>query len=289
MAIFITGDVHGPRGILNRFNKDNFPQQTELNRSDVMVIAGDFGGIWSTNTRSFSEDREETYVLDWLNRKSFTTLIVPGNHENYDRIFGIQDMKLLNSWFYKNMPTEEKEKLKLGYPKTTWNGGSVRCLRSHVFVAEHGSIFNISGKTVFTFGGAQSHDIEDGILVPYEYDNNYEFSKKYKCVRQYSRHFRVKGTSWWSQEIPSGLDMEHGQTNLNKVQNTVDYIVTHEAPSSCHIQLGYLEPNPLSIYLENVKQSTTYKKWFFGHYHEDKALPGNSEIVIFNNIEQVCF
>ena len=45
--------------------------------------------------------------------------------------------------------------------------------KDKLILLERGQIFHIQSKTFFTFGGAESHDIEDGIL-----DRNSEDSKK---------------------------------------------------------------------------------------------------------------
>ena len=124
MSIFVTGDTHGARigysttdGFIPRLNTLNFPIQKELTKEDYVIICGDFGGIWDTSTTAFKESSAEKWALDWLESKSFTTLVVLGNHENYDRIMGIKDEKLLNSWLFEKMPPEEKEKFKKGYPQ----------------------------------------------------------------------------------------------------------------------------------------------------------------------------
>lgn len=71
--IFVTGDTHGE---LKRLNTENFPEQKELCREDYVIICGDFGLV-------FAEDKEsktETWWLNWLEGKNFTTLFVDGNH-----------------------------------------------------------------------------------------------------------------------------------------------------------------------------------------------------------------
>ena len=66
--IYITGDTHGG---FQRFNTRNFPQQKQMNRSDYVVVTGDFGGVWDDSPR-------EAYWLNWLEEKPFTTLFVDG-------------------------------------------------------------------------------------------------------------------------------------------------------------------------------------------------------------------
>lgn len=72
--IFITGDTHAD---VRRFNHNNFPEQSEMTKDDYVIVCGDFGLVFSQ-----VESKGEQYWLDWLERKSFTTLFVDGNHEN---------------------------------------------------------------------------------------------------------------------------------------------------------------------------------------------------------------
>ena len=53
-----------------------------MTKDDYVIICGDFGGVWS----KYEESRQETMILDWFDCKSFTTLFVLGNHENFDRL-----------------------------------------------------------------------------------------------------------------------------------------------------------------------------------------------------------
>ena len=78
--------------------------------------------------------------MDWLEGKPFTTLFVDGNHENFDRLYA--------------------------YPVEEWHGGKVHKIRPSVIHMMRGQVFAIDGKSVFTFGGASSHDIDGGILEP---------------------------------------------------------------------------------------------------------------------------
>lgn len=146
MAIFVTGDTHGSKklgffsvdGFMPRLNTESFPEQKSMSKDDFVVILGDFGGIWNR-----TETKEEAYALNWLDSKPFTTLFVPGNHENYDRLTGIDDADVLNNWMYSKLSNEEKEKLKEGFPRKFWHGGMIREIRPSVLMLERGHIFNI--------------------------------------------------------------------------------------------------------------------------------------------------
>ena len=129
--IYITGDCHRN---FERFNTRNFPEQKEMTKDDYVLICGDFGGIWNKDT----ENKEETWLLDWLDCKTFTTLFIDGNHENFDRLYA--------------------------YPVEEWHGGKIHKIRPSVLHLMRGQVFEIAEKKVFTFGGASSHDIDGGIL-----------------------------------------------------------------------------------------------------------------------------
>ena len=45
-----------------------------------------------------------------------------------------------------------------------WNGGKAHKIRDSVLHLMRGEIFDIDNKKIFAFGGARSHDIQDGIL-----------------------------------------------------------------------------------------------------------------------------
>lgn len=78
--IFVTGDCHAD---FTKFNTKSFPEQKELTKEDIVIICGDFGGIWDNSKR-------EKHWLAWLSDKPFTTCYVDGNHENFDRLNGTE-------------------------------------------------------------------------------------------------------------------------------------------------------------------------------------------------------
>ena len=85
--IFITGDIHGEP---NRFSRERFPRQKELDKEDYMIICGDFGLVWEGKievqgdcvTVENRESDREKWWLDWLEALPFTGVFVDGNYEN---------------------------------------------------------------------------------------------------------------------------------------------------------------------------------------------------------------
>ena len=139
--IYITGDTHAD---FSKFEKNKLPIQTEMTKDDYVIICGDFGGVWNY----IVESMYEKCWLDWLNEKNFTTLFVDGNHENFERLYR--------------------------YPVEEWHGGKVHKIRESVIHLMRGEVFDIDNKKFFTFGGAKSHDINDGILNLDEEEKIYE-------------------------------------------------------------------------------------------------------------------
>lgn len=134
-----------------------------MTKEDYVIICGDFGGVWNKEV----ENKEEKHLLDWLEGKPFTTLFVDGNHENFDRLYS--------------------------YPVELWHGGKVHKIRPSVIHLMRGQIYEIDGKSFFTFGGASSHDIESGILDPEDPD----FKEKKKWLDREWRSYRVNHITWW--------------------------------------------------------------------------------------------
>ena len=281
MAIYVTGDTHGGQphgffsydGFMRRFNTSSFPEQKEMGKEDYVVICGDFGGVWDVDRLKVQESPEEKNALDWLESKPFTTLFIPGNHENYDRLIGCSNERLMDSWFYAKMPPDEKEKLREGYPRQRWHGGYVRAIRPSVLMLERGDIFVIDGKYCFAFGGARSHDIQDGVIDPADYPDEQAFKKDYK--RKSSGMIRVKGISWWAEEMPSQAEMDYGLKNVREFMGKhgmIDFVFTHDAPASDKLYLGYDGVDELNRYFEALRDEMSYGKWFYGHLHDNRHV-----------------
>ena len=80
--------------------------------------------------------------------------------------------------------------------------------------------------------------------------------------------FRVKGASWWPEELPSDAEYEEAVRNLDRVNWKVDCILTHCAPTSIVEKLDEnYTPDRLTDFLEMVKQRCRFDYWFLGHYH----------------------
>ncbi len=124
--IYITGDTHIPVDI-GKLSTKNFPEQKEMTKDDYVIICGDFGGVWDNSN-------EEHYWIKWLKNKSFTTLFIDGNHENFE---------MLNS-----------------LPETEFAGATVHKINDSIYHLKRGNVYLLDGKRFYVFGGGKSHDRE---------------------------------------------------------------------------------------------------------------------------------
>ena len=144
-----------------------------------------------------------------------------------------------------------------------------------------GQIFDIGGVRFFTFGGARSHDISDGILSLDDPD----LREKIGRLNREQALFRIDHLSWWKEEMPSEAEMAEGLANLEKAGNEVDCILTHCAPTSIQdvFSRGMYEHDALTDYLEQVRRRCSFKTWFFGHYHENEMI-GQKYVMLYEMI-----
>lgn len=253
--IYITGDCHGDWG---RFSSEAFPEQKEMTRDDYVIVCGDFG-LWH-------DTKSEHWWLDWLEDKSFTLLFVDGNHENFDRLYHSDEFEVVD--FY---------------------GGKAHKIRKNVYHLIRGHIFTLDDTKIFAFGGASSHDIDDGILDLDNFKSKKEFDETRVRMNLSGKMFRVNHESWWKEEMPSEEEMKFGFDNITDYDNKVDYIVSHCAPQSIssQISMGDYKPDKLTKYFDFIKDNNEYKKWFFGHYHTDKAIDAE-HIALYYNIVRIA-
>ena len=268
--IFATGDTHSD---FHRFSTKNFPEQKQMTRDDIVLIAGDFGGIWTpaephpliAECNRINQLDTENYNLDWLSSKTPTFCYVLGNHENWNRY-----------------DSDE-------FPVVDFYGGKAHKIRENVFHLMSGYVFNFNGYKVYAFGGASSHDIIEGILDRADYETDQAFKNAYNKWKKEKYLFRVKDLSWWERETkPTEEEIQRGWENLEKNGNQVDLILTHCLPQSIAslISHGLYKPDNVTRYLQMVSETVSFKNWICGHYHMNETVLGKFHI-LYEQIVQI--
>lgn len=200
-----------------------------LTSEDYLIVTGDFGIIMPDLHKELLEEFE---------KKPFTILYCDGNHEGFE---------VLNS-----------------YPIEMWNGGKIHRIGKNVIHLMRGQVFEIEGKKIFSFGGAETVD----------------------------KLNRKVGIDWWKEEIPSYAEMDEALLNLSKHNNKVDYIISHDCRTytlhylcSQHSFCPY--PTVVNEFLEYLHSFVEYDHWYFGHYHLDMPNVGIKESLLFNNLTKL--
>ncbi len=251
--VYVTGDTHSD---FFRFDMENFHERDDMTLDDFVIVCGDFG-IWHDST-------EERDKLEFLSQMNFTLLFLDGNHENFDRLYSDE------------------------FPIVEFHGGMAHKIRDNIFHLCRGYVFTFGDKSFFVFGGAQSHDIRDGVLDPADFK-----TKEQMIYRQYDwflqgKQFRVKHQSWWPQEMPSKEEMDFGLQSLQEHGNSVDYILTHCCPHelAAYFSFGKFKPDPLTRYFDTIHRSVQFRHWYFGHYHMDESFFGEFT-ALYQRIERI--
>lgn len=133
------------------------------------------------------------------------------------------------------------------YEVSDWNGGKVRVISGKLMQLVRGSVFQLGDTRIFAFGGGLSTD---------------------KDIRQET------GT-WWKDELPTAEEIRIGTENLKKHDGIVDYIITHETPSSLKefLSIDTDQMSELHTFFNYVQENCRFKRWFFGKCHKNKTIP----------------
>ncbi len=205
--IYVTGDTHGE---IVRFEKSYIKK---IKNNDTLIICGDFGFIWNGS-------EHEQRILSLLSKLKFNILFLDGKHENFELL---KKYKLVDIF-----------------------GSQAQQIRKNIYHLLRGHIYEIEGKTIFTFGGGESPDKE----------------------------IRINTGTWWKDEMPTINEMKHAVNELREYGEKIDYVLTHEPSGYIKkiINRNSYKINSLETFLNSLSKSIEYKKWFFGCMHIDKKI-----------------
>ena len=127
MAVYVCGDTHGEHDI-TKITSKTWKGQREFTREDYLIVLGDFAVPWSNDP----DNRLDKRMIEWYDNKKMTVLFLPGNHENYEKLFNL--------------------------PIVDMFGSSVRQLSDNIFMLRRGEVYNIYNRKIFAMGGGMSFD-----------------------------------------------------------------------------------------------------------------------------------
>lgn len=225
--IYLTGDCHGD---MSKF------KYIDYQYNDIVIILGDFGGIFYNDSMQFSEARKEWEddIFGTLGDMRCTFLFIDGNHDNIDRL--------------ENLPIKYKF------------GNQVGEVSDNVFYLKRGHIYTIEDKKFMCMGGALSQDRHcrtEG--VDYWRNENPIFKDWNKL------EFELKNTQYKVDYVLTHTPPEFITEKCLKYQ----YLSEPSTPSYM-LEDDYIKGklnDPTSRTLNKVYDMIKFKIWFFGHMH----------------------
>mgnify|MGYP003307943289 CR=1 FL=1 len=145
-----------------------------------------------------------------------------------------------------------------GMPIVNLFGANVHKIDEHIFHVLRGEILNIDNISFLCMGGACSTDTM----------------------------YRKENVSWWKQEEITDLDLSNAFKNLERYNNSIDYVLTHTIDSSVASVVLGKEKDICTEQLAKLQDIISYKYWLFGHYHIDKYVSLN-KICLYNKVFEI--
>lgn len=147
--------------------------------------------------------------------------------------------------------------------------------------------------TCFVDGNHENYDLLEqypeqtwhGILDAFDPD----LKDKARALRKAGKYrYRINHLSWWEREMPDRSEYSEGMANLERHGFDVDYVITHCPPTTVLRQMGFDDPDDMARYFQDIKDCTRFRTWYFGHLHEDCALPWERAVALYGNIVQIA-
>ena len=94
------------------------------------------------------------------------------------------------------------------------------------------------------------------------------------------KHYRLAmGYKWFSDEQPSSEIKAYVQKQLEYLDYKVDVVLTHTTPYNYMPREMFLSgvnqakvDNSTELWLQEIENKLTYKKWYCGHFHTEKKI-----------------
>jgi len=140
-------------------------------------------------------------------------------------------------------------------------GSKAKKIEKNIYMLIRGGIYTIEDINILAIGGGQSEDFS----------------------------IRIDNDVWDERELLLPSDIDKAKMNLSKFGNNVDYIISHEAPIKIKEFLDMndnFSSSATNYLLQEICDSSQFKKWYFGHYHIDKVFV-NKYFSVYNNVLKI--
>ncbi len=161
----------------------------------------------------------------------------------------------------------EERPYELGYDEMEWHGGIVYYEESfpNLLFAKDGEIYDFDGKKAIAIGGAYSVD------------------KFYRVAH---------GMPWFSTEQPDDDIMAYVESQLDKCNWCVDYVLSHTVPLEYEPVWAFIPGINQSMvdktterWLQKIADNLDFERWYAGHYHVESEE--DSVRIMFNDYEEL--
>lgn len=231
-------DTHGK--VIERFSFRSNPGLRELTNTDIIFVLGDFGQPFGPGTY-----KEAEYVFNFLDEKPWITIVIGGNHDDYD--------------YWQSCPQVEIF------------GGKARQAKFYsksfsVFFIDEITILDIEQQHILCIPCAESHDA-DNLLDP----KDPMFKRKRQLLKRQNKIFRTIGKTWWPQEK---MDVQKNAEFMEHHMNEhFDLILAHDAPALINSwfkrngEPGRRQSTAGQLFLEELRQTLDFDMFIHGHFH----------------------
>lgn len=212
--IYFISDVHAERDF------EGLKRYMEIaGDDDLLIILGDL-------MLKFDESPEVREFTEYFLSLDKNIAFIDGNHENYEYVWS--------------------------HPEEEWCGGRVLRLTDKIVYLKRGEIYDIEGKSFFSFGGCKS-------------------SPKW-----------VAAGLWYPGEEATPEEIARARENLMKRGNKVDYVLTHKYENGIDGTLSV----PLLAMTQYIEANIDYKAWYYGHWHSDEAVD-EKHILVYKELTPI--
>lgn len=254
--IVAIGDIHGEAMSLS-FRR--CPEMREYDENDVAVFLGDWGVVFG----HYNVD-EEAYHLEWLNNQKYKSIVVMGNHDDYD--------------WAETLP--EVEAFGTTMKQAVLNG----TVYQNIYIVDTWRIADICNQHCLLIAKADSHDIwEDNITETGMNILTYP-KEKYigKIYSKRNKFYRVLGKSWWPQEHMDVDAFKKFLDDNDAANQHFNCIFSHDCLSDFN-EMGLdgqrrLKSTDQEKLFSEIGQAFDYDLWLHGHMHCDIAYPLNDRV-----------
>lgn len=216
--------------------------------TNYLIILGDFGGNYFFNYR---DNNFKEKLSKYSEKYNLTYFVIRGNHEE--------------------RPSNCAEKNPDDWHLDIFWNGLVWIENKYPFIKyafDEPSLYDIEGKKALVFPGAYSPD------------------KNYRLANGYS---------WFSEEQMTDDEMGIG-LQLLKENPKCDYIFSHTCPLMfepyiCNLFLPQISQKTIDKsterYLNNIIDMCEYKRYYFGHFHDNRNIPPYQATMLFHDVVEL--